>query len=139
HHREDHFALRRRRVDVLLIGDEVDPQVLKLLQGVDQRLGRARKPIIPPDEHHIDVALPRRLHQPPILRAIVLESTGIVNVLPDNQNPPPHHILPEPHSLGLWRLALIKGGDPGIECHPLLRYHSPPLQQSQRNSFVTTL
>jgi hypothetical protein len=34
---EDHFPLRRGRVDLLLTGNEVHPQRLELLQGVHQR------------------------------------------------------------------------------------------------------
>src|SRR5262245_19529520 len=58
--REDRLPLRSRRVDVFLIGDKIHPQAMELVQGLHQRLGGSGKAIVPPDQHHIDVALPGR-------------------------------------------------------------------------------
>src|SRR5262245_27544344 len=59
-HCEDHLPLRGRCVNVFLIGDKIYPQAMELVQRLYQRLGGSGKAIVPPDEHHIDVALPDR-------------------------------------------------------------------------------
>ena len=55
HDVENQLARGRSGIDVFLVGDEVHAQALEFLQCIDQRLGRARKPVVAPDQYHIEL------------------------------------------------------------------------------------
>ena len=80
--REDSPAQRRTGIDILLVGDEIDPQVLELLQGIDQVPGGPGKPIKPPHQDHIEPSLPGIIHQIIERRSAVCGATDpVVGVL----------------------------------------------------------
>jgi hypothetical protein len=59
HDREHQLALWGHGVNVFLIRDNVHAPAVEFVQRLHQRLGRPGQPIVPPDQHHIEVALPR--------------------------------------------------------------------------------
>ena len=55
--REDRTTKGGAGVNVLLIADEINPQMAEFLKGQNQVLGAPSEPVEPPDQHHIEPSL----------------------------------------------------------------------------------
>jgi hypothetical protein len=81
-------------VNVFLVGDKVHAETLELFEGVDQRLSRACQAVTAPHQDHVDLTLFGCCYQRPVLRAILLHTTGILNVFPYRDKAPMLGIRP---------------------------------------------
>jgi hypothetical protein len=127
HHGADHLALGRRGVKVLLIADRVDAETLARFQGVGQGLRRPCKSVIPPHQHHVDLTFPSHLQQCPVWGTVVPCATGLIDGVANAHEAPACRIVQEDQQLCCRILPLIDGRHAGIDRHPFLRYHSPPI------------
>lgn len=57
------FAQGSRGVDVFPIGDKVDAEGFKFLEGVDEVLRASGKPVEPPNEDRVELALAGFVHE----------------------------------------------------------------------------
>src|SRR5712691_3944717 len=83
------------------MGDKVHTQAMKFVQRLYQRLRRPGKPVVAPDQHDIDLALPRSRQQRLILRTIVARTARIVDILTRRHEAPPGGILAQYQELRL--------------------------------------
>jgi hypothetical protein len=100
---------------VLLIRDEVDPEVTELDERVHERLGAPREAVVAPDEDNVDFALARQVEELLIVWPVGVRAARVIDKLVGDGEPPAVGVGAQLRELGLRVLTLVEGRDARVD------------------------